>query len=665
MPMLMSAWWGRKCNSNRSKEEEHKKLSKKNTKREKEKPKSFDEVRFAHNRDHPLPRPTVSSSSSASTAFDHHAMVDLGLGSGSVSSVSSSGSSDEQPADLGFVGVRRYSDSFNTLRNGSISPQSQKQHISENGHLVLCSPVPENSKLLDFSASPNRQFQLCGSDAPPASGCSRGSMEIKLSPRSRSPCPGSRGNAITGPSYPLESVISPESSTGRQDDGKSPRHRLPLPPSSPTSPSSHALKNNCTNENVQYLQSRWKKGKLLGRGTFGHVYVGFNSESGQMCAIKEVRVISDDQNSKESLKQLGQEITLLSQLSHPNIVQYHGSELAEDTLSVYLEYVSGGSIHKLLQEYGPFKEPVIRSYTRQILSGLAYLHGRNTVHRDIKGANILVDPNGEIKLADFGMAKHITSHTSMLSFKGSPYWMAPEVIMNSNGYNLSVDIWSLGCTILEMATSKPPWSQYEGVAAIFKIGNSKELPEMPDNLSNDAKSFLKLCLQRDLSARPTAAQLLDHPFIRDQAATKVAKFNLIKDTLPSSFDTTSTRIEFHSNIKNYRSLDGDYRMKHAVGYSSPFKSSSDQVRKERVNMSLPVSPCSSPLRQYGPSHISFLTPPHPAYKMPMGDYGLTNYLSSPTNANSNYPHPWPDISQPKALTPDGSPRRRPEYGSYL
>jgi serine/threonine protein kinase len=91
--------------------------------------------------------------------------------------------------------------------------------------------------------------------------------------------------------------------------------------------------------------------------------------------------------------------------------------------------VSGGSIHKLLKDYGSFTEPVIQNYTRQILAGLAYLHGRNTVHRDIKGANILVDPNGEIKLADFGMAKHVTAFSTMLSFKGSPYWMAPEVVL--------------------------------------------------------------------------------------------------------------------------------------------------------------------------------------------------------------------------------------------
>ncbi|EHA8592570.1 hypothetical protein COCNU_contig69639897G000010 [Cocos nucifera] len=296
---------------------------------------------------------------------------------------------------------------------------------------------------------------------------------------------------------------------------------------------------------------------------------GLYSESGQMCAIKEVKVISDDTNSKKCLKQLSQEITLLSQLSHPNIVQYYGSEMAEDTLSVYLEYVSGGSIHKLLQDYGPFREPVIRSYTGQILSGLAYLHGRNTVHRDIKGANILVGPNGEVKLADFGMAKHIcqtkssleemlmqmeveyrkkgkrekmSSCTSIHSFKGSPYWMAPEVIMNDNGYNLSVDIWSLGCTILEMATSKPPWSQYEGVAAIFKIANSKDIPEIPEHLSSEAKSFLKLCLQRDPSARPTAAQLMDHPLVRDQPTVKAAKCNMISDMLPSSSDGSHTKV---------------------------------------------------------------------------------------------------------------------------
>jgi len=163
--------------------------------------------------------------------------------------------------------------------------------------------------------------------------------------------------------------------------------------------------------------SQWEKGDCIGSGSFGQVYLGFNSEYGQFCAIKEVLVLLDDPHSKEQLKQLNWEIGLLRQLSHPNIVQYYGSNLADDALSIYLEYVSEGSIHKLLREYGPFKESTIRYFTAQILSGLAYLHEGRTVHRDIKGANILVGRYGEVKLADFGLAKHVCNFcfTSFLS----------------------------------------------------------------------------------------------------------------------------------------------------------------------------------------------------------------------------------------------------------
>ncbi|MQM11959.1 hypothetical protein Taro_044872 [Colocasia esculenta] len=311
---------------------------------------------------------------------------------------------------------------------------------------------------------------------------SRGSTECSPipSPRMTSPGPSSRiHSGAVSPLHPCAGGTAPESPKQR--------HRLPLPPIVNPNTSHFSSSSSASNnpspiprspgrpDNPPSPGSRWKKGKLIGRGTFGHVYVGFNSESGEMCAIKEVTLFSDDPKSKESAKQLGQEISLLSRLRHPNIVQYYGSETFDDKLYIYLEYVSGGSIHKLLQEYGQFGELAIRSYTQQILAGLAFLHAKNTVHRDIKGANILVDPNGRIKLADFGMAKHITGQSCPLSFKGSPYWMAPEVIKNANGCNLAVDIWSLGCTVLEMATSKPPWSQYEGVSSFctqHKISNT-------------------------------------------------------------------------------------------------------------------------------------------------------------------------------------------------
>ncbi|CAN4121175.1 unnamed protein product [Withania somnifera] len=205
------------------------------------------------------------------------------------------------------------------------------------------------------------------------------------SSKSTSPC--------TSPTtYPIVWGKILDSPKGKQEKFNHPRHSLPLPlpPNSSTSKT-----------------GQWKKGKLLAKGTFGHVYAGFNSDNGQMCAIKEVKIIFDDTTSKGRLKQLYQEITLLSQFSHPNIVQYYGSELRGDKLSLYLEYVPGGSILKLLQDYGPFKEQIISSYTRKILSGLVFLHERNIVHRDINAANILVNAKGEIKLADFGMAKHV------------------------------------------------------------------------------------------------------------------------------------------------------------------------------------------------------------------------------------------------------------------
>ncbi|XAR62351.1 Mitogen-activated protein kinase kinase kinase [Bertholletia excelsa] len=565
---------------------------------------------------HPLPRPSVSSSM-RSLGIDHVHGVGSGSGSVSVSSVSSSGSSDD------------------------------------------------HSTCIDHAPFTNYRY--------------RGHSDMKLSPIPRSPGPGSRGNtATTSPLHPQVAGRNLESPTAKHEEGKGECHRLPLPPGSPTSPSALPSARSCSvaTENMQSNVSKWKKGRLLGRGTFGHVYLGFNSEGGQMCAIKEVRLIADDQTSKECLKQLNQEIVLLSQLSHPNIVRYYGSEMGEETLSVYLEYVSGGSIHKLLQEYGPFKEPVIQNYTRQILSGLAYLHGRNTVHRDIKGANILLDPIGEIKLADFGMAKHITACSSMLSFKGSPYWMAPEVVMNTNRYGLPVDIWSLGCTIIEMATAKPPWSQYEGVAAIFKIGNSKDMPEIPSHLSSNARSFINLCLQRNPAARPTAMQLLDHSFVREQGTIGVGNTNLILDGTH-----TLTDLELLSNRTKINPFDGELMTKPMITNQRAFVGPRNR-EGARMITSLPVSPSSSPLRQScGPAYRScFLSPPHPSYHAFAGKgprQGQSGY-------NWNYDHLMPQMSvamrtintkhtttaaktsldlgqeipQFKALTPDGSPTLR-------
>ncbi|GMH08976.1 hypothetical protein Nepgr_010816 [Nepenthes gracilis] len=455
----------------------------------------------------------------------------------------------------------------------------------------------------------NSGHDSIGGDLPRQLFCqlSKGSPEYSPipSPKMASSGPGSRvqSGAVT-PVHPRSGGASTETHASWADDGRQQSHQLPLPPirilnSSPFSHGNSAVtspsvpRSPARTENPTSPASHWKKGNLLGRGTFGHVYVGFNSETGEMCAIKEVTLFSDDAKSKESAKQLGQEIALLSRLQHPNIVQYYGSEAVDDKLYVYLEYVSGGSIYKILQEYGKLGELLIRSYTQQILSGLAYLHAKNTVHRDIKGANILVDPNGRVKLADFGMAKHITGQSCPLSFKGSPYWMAPEVIKNSNGCNLAVDIWSLGCTVLEMATTKPPWSQYEGVAAIFKIGNSKELPAIPDQLSEEGKDLVRLCLQRNPHNRPTAAQLLDHPFVKNAAPLERPILS------PEHADPlTGVTIGIKTlGVRVERNILSDDSGRLAVHSSrvSPTQPRSSEYHIPRKDMSCPVSPVGSPL----------------------------------------------------------------------
>ncbi|MFS7919486.1 putative mitogen-activated protein kinase kinase kinase STE-STE11 family [Helianthus anomalus] len=256
----------------------------------------------------------------------------------------------------------------------------------------------------------------------------------------------------------------------------------------------------------------WQKGDFLGSGSFGTVYEGFN-EYGFFFAVKEVSLLDQGNQGKQSILQLEQEIFLLSQFQHDNIVRYLGTDKDDGKLYIFLELVPKGSLANLYQKYR-LRDSQVSTYTRQILSGLSYLHDRNVVHRDIKCANILVDVSGSVKLADFGLAK-ATKLNDIKSCKGTPYWMAPEVVNNkkNKGYGPAADIWSLGCTVLEMLTGRVPYSHLEGMQALFRIGNG-ELPSIPKTLSAEARDFILKCLQVNPNERPTAAQLLNHPFMQ-------------------------------------------------------------------------------------------------------------------------------------------------------
>lgn len=256
--------------------------------------------------------------------------------------------------------------------------------------------------------------------------------------------------------------------------------------------------------------SSWEKGKLLGRGSFGSVYEGI-ADGGFFLAVKEVSLLDQGVQGRQSITQLEQEIDLLSKLEHENIVRYLGTEQTESSLYIFLELASKGSLLSLYQQYH-LQDSQVSVYTRQILNGLKYLHDRKVVHRDIKCANILVDTNGTVKLADFGLAK-ATKLNDVQSCKGTAFWMAPEVVKRSQGYGLAADIWSLGCTVLELLTGQLPYHPLDGMQAVYRIGNSIP-PPVPDSLSKDARDFIHKCLQVNPFSRPTAAQLLDHSFVK-------------------------------------------------------------------------------------------------------------------------------------------------------
>ncbi|MCO5570188.1 hypothetical protein L7F22_023906 [Adiantum nelumboides] len=253
---------------------------------------------------------------------------------------------------------------------------------------------------------------------------------------------------------------------------------------------------------------KWVKGDLIGKGTYGRVYLALNATTGEMIAVKQVELPTTD-SDREDARQKGvvsalkSEIETLKDLDHPNIVSYLGFEETTSYLSIFLEYVPGGSVGSCLRKHGKLDEATIKSFLQQILVGLNYLHNRGILHRDLKADNLLVDFNGVVKISDFGTVRKsedIYGNIASMSIQGSIFWMAPEVVSLSRaGYSAKVDIWSLGCVVLEMFAGRRPWSDEEAVQAMFKIGAERRAPPIPPDvrLSRAAAHFLKTCFAVD------------------------------------------------------------------------------------------------------------------------------------------------------------------------
>jgi mitogen-activated protein kinase kinase kinase len=282
-----------------------------------------------------------------------------------------------------------------------------------------------------------------------------------------------------------------------------------------------------------FNNKNWMKGSLIGEGSFGSVFLALHSVTGELMAVKQVELPSAtkgtefDKRKNSMVNALKHEIGLLQGLHHPNIVQYLGTSTDDQYLNIFLEYVPGGSIATMLRQYNTFQEPLIKNFVRQILAGLSYLHSRDIIHRDIKGANILVDNKGGVKISDFGISKRVEAsamlgtsakldgkagHLHRPSLQGSVYWMAPEVVRQT-AHTKKADIWSLGCLVVEMFIGAHPFPNCSQLQAIFAIGSNQARPPPPEDASPEAKAFLDVTFEVDYEKRPHADELLNHPFL--------------------------------------------------------------------------------------------------------------------------------------------------------
>ncbi|XP_077059843.1 mitogen-activated protein kinase kinase kinase kinase 3 isoform X9 [Siphateles boraxobius] len=265
----------------------------------------------------------------------------------------------------------------------------------------------------------------------------------------------------------------------------------------------------------------------IGSGTYGDVYKARNVTTGELAAIKVIKL-----EPGEDFAVVQQEIIMMKDCKHSNIVAYFGSYLRRDKLWICMEYCGGGSLQDIYHVTGPLTESQIAYVTRETLQGLYYLHSKGKMHRDIKGANILLTDNGYVKLADFGVSAQITATLAKRkSFIGTPYWMAPEVaaVERKGGYNHLCDIWAVGITAIELAELQPPMFDLHPMRALFLMTKSNfQPPKLKDKVkwTNNFHNFVKLALTKNPKKRPPADKLLQHPLV-SQPLSRILAIELL------------------------------------------------------------------------------------------------------------------------------------------
>nr|VWO96980.1 STE/STE11/CDC15 protein kinase [Ganoderma boninense] len=245
--------------------------------------------------------------------------------------------------------------------------------------------------------------------------------------------------------------------------------------------------------------TQFQLGNCIGRGQFGAVYRALNLNTGQMVAVKRIRL---EGLKEDEIAQLMKEVDLVKSLSHPSIVKYEGMARDDDTLSIVLEYAENGSLGQTLKAFGKLNERLVANYVVKILEGLHYLHQNDVVHCDLKAANILTTKTGNREMKDVA---------------GTPNWMAPEVI-ELKGASTKSDIWSLACTVIELLTGRPPYAEIaNSMSVMFRIVEDPS-PPLPEECSESLQDFLRMCFNKDPTKRPSAEQLCDHEWLKRHSA---------------------------------------------------------------------------------------------------------------------------------------------------
>ncbi|KAI8887631.1 kinase-like protein [Backusella circina FSU 941] len=253
--------------------------------------------------------------------------------------------------------------------------------------------------------------------------------------------------------------------------------------------------------------TNYQLGNCIGKGQFGSVYRALDLTTGETFAIKKMKL-----EDKNLYQEIMKEVNLLKALSHANIIKYIGFIPTQFDVNIILEYAENGSLMSTLKAFGAFPEKLVASFCIKILKGLQYLHSNQVVHCDLKAANILTTKTGDVKLTDFGVSLNLkikSADTETVS--GTPYWMAPEVI-ELKGATTKSDIWSLGCTLIELVTGKPPYSDLIAMSAMFRIVED-EHPPLPQKITNEMRNFLLCCFQKNPEQRSSSTELLNHEWL--------------------------------------------------------------------------------------------------------------------------------------------------------